>query len=235
MTDAMLEDVSRIEHITALKLGGSRSVTDAGVRHLSRLPRLRYLDLSGTSITDHGLEVLRALPELETVSLAWTKVTDAGVAHLSGCERLSNVNLQGTSSGDGALRALAGKAHLCQLRTGNAVTDAGLALLHEMPIFKSWHGGEPKMGLLSYDAGPNYLLLRGPIHGSRHDAARRPLRPLRLEPGRFRARHHRGGAGAVGRVAKPWLARLRCDRRCHAVHRSHAPAPLPWLPGHRRG
>ena len=43
------------------------------------------------------------------------------------------------------------------------MTDAGLALLHEMPIFKSWHGGEPKMGLLSYDAGPNYLLLRGPF------------------------------------------------------------------------
>jgi hypothetical protein len=163
MTDAMLEDVSRIEHITALMLGGSRNVTDAGVRHLSRLSRLRHLDLSGTGITDHGLDVLRALPELESVSLAWTKVTDAGVEHLSGCERLSNVNLQGTSSGDGALRALAGKARVCQLKTGNAVTDAGLALLHEIPIFKSWHGGEPTMGLLSYDAGPNYLLLRGPF------------------------------------------------------------------------
>ena len=33
MTDAMLEDISRLEHITALKLNGSRSVTDAGVRH----------------------------------------------------------------------------------------------------------------------------------------------------------------------------------------------------------
>jgi hypothetical protein len=163
MTDAMLEDVSRIEHITALKLGGSRGVTEAGMRHLSRLARLRYLDLSGTGITDRGLEVLRALPELETVSLAWTRVTDIGVAHLSRCERLSNVDLQGTSSGDGALRALAGKARLRQLRTGNAVTDAGLALLHEMPIFKSWHGGEPEMGLLSYDAGPNYLSLRGPF------------------------------------------------------------------------
>jgi Leucine Rich repeat len=163
MTDVMLEDVSRIEQITTLKLGGSKSVTDAGVSHLARLSRLRHLDLSGTGITDRGLEVLRALPELETVSLAWTKVTDTGVAHLSGCEHLSNVNLQGTSSGDEALRALAGKARLCQLRTGNAVTDAGLALLHEIPIFKSWHGGEPKMGLLSYDAGPNYLLLRGPF------------------------------------------------------------------------
>jgi Leucine Rich repeat len=163
MTDAMIEDVSRIEHITALDLGGSRSITDAGVCHLSRLSRLRHLDLSGTSITDQGLEVLRALPELETVSLAWTHVTDAGVANLSGCERLSKVDLQGTSCGDGALRALAGKARLCQLRTGNAVTDAGLVFLHEIPIFKRWHGGEPKMGLLSFDAGPNYLLLRGPF------------------------------------------------------------------------
>ena len=163
MTDAMLDDLSRVEHITVLRLGGSQSVTDAGVRHLSRLSRLRHLDLSGTSITDHGLEVLRALPELETVSFAWTKITDAGVAHLSGCERLSDVNLQGTVSGDGALRALAGKARLCQLRTGNGVTDGGLALLREIPIFTTWHGGEPKMELLSYDASPNYLLLRGPF------------------------------------------------------------------------
>ena len=163
MTDAMIEDVSRIEHLTALKLGGSRGVTDAGVCHLARLSRLRYLDLSGTSITDRGLDFVRALPELETVSLAWTNITDAGAANLSGCRRLRNVDLSGTSTGDGALRALTEKAHLCQLRTGNGVTDAGLALLHEIPIFKSWHGGEPTMGLLSYHAGPNYLLLRGPF------------------------------------------------------------------------
>jgi hypothetical protein len=163
MTDAMIQDVSHIEHIKALKLGGSRNVTDAGMRLLSQLSRLRHLDLSGTSITDQELEVLRALPELDTVSLAWTAVTDAGVSNLSGCERLSSVNLQGTSSGDGALRALAGKTRLCQLRTGSAVTDAGLALLHDIPIFKNWHGGEPTMGLLSYDAGPNYLSLRGPF------------------------------------------------------------------------
>jgi hypothetical protein len=163
MTDSMIQDLSHLEHITALKLGGSRSVTDAGVRYLSRLSRLRYLDLSGTGITDQGLEVLRGLPELETVSLAWTKITDSGVSNLTGCERLHKVDLQGTACGDGALRALAGKTRLCQLRTGNAVTDAGLALIHEIPIFKSWHGGEPKMGLLSYDAGPNYLLLRGPF------------------------------------------------------------------------
>jgi hypothetical protein len=161
MTDAMLEEASRHENITTLKLGGSRNVSDAGLRFLSRLPRLRHLDVRGTAVTDRGLEVLRALRELQTFSLAWTNVTDAGVAHLSGCQRLRDVNLQGTSCGDGALRALAGMPGLCRLRTGNSVTDAGLAVLEEIPIFKSWHGGEPDMGLLSYDAGPNYLLLRG--------------------------------------------------------------------------
>jgi hypothetical protein len=163
MTDSMLEDLSRIDHISSIELGGSKRVTDAGLCHLARLSRLQHLDLSGTAITDHGLEVFRALSELESISLAWTNVTDAGAAKLSGCERLRNVNLMGTSCGDAALQALAGKPHLCQLRTGNNVTDAGLALLHEFPIFKVWHGGEPQMGLLSYDAGPNYLLLRGPF------------------------------------------------------------------------
>jgi hypothetical protein len=161
MTDAMLEDLASVEHLQILRLGGSRGVTDAGIRHLAKLSRLRHLDLRGTSITDRGLESLSALSGLETVSLAWTRITDAGATHLAGCSHLVGVNLQGTSTGDGWLRALAGKPLLCQLRSGNEVTDAGLASLHEIPVFSSWQGGEPRMGLLSYDAGPNYLLLRG--------------------------------------------------------------------------
>jgi hypothetical protein len=161
MTDAMLEDLASFEHLQILRLGGSRGVSDAGMHHIARLPRLRHLDLSATGITDRGLDALDALSELETLSLAWTRVTDAGAMQIAGCPRLVNVNLQGTSTGDGALRALTEKPRLCQLRSGNEVTDAGLACLRDMPVFRRWHGGEPNMGLLSYDAGPNYLLLRG--------------------------------------------------------------------------
>jgi Leucine-rich repeat (LRR) protein len=163
MTDALLERVSRLEHITHLALAGSRELTDAGVRHLARLPRLKHLNLSGCDVSDEGLEVLRHLPELESIGLVWTRITDAGAANLAACPRLQSVELSGTPSGDGAIRALAGKNHLNELMTGNEVTDAGLALLHDLPVFKTWQGGEPRMALTGFKAAPNFLLLRGPF------------------------------------------------------------------------
>ena len=161
MTDPVLADISRIDGITALDLSGSKAVTDDGVRHLAKLPGLKKLDLSGTSITDRGLEVLRELPALKTLSLGMTRVTDDGVANLAQCHELQELDLAWTGTGDRALRMLAGKQKLRRFVTGPGVTDAGIPLLHELPVFKSWHGGEPKMALLSYSAEPNYLLLRG--------------------------------------------------------------------------
>ena len=163
MTDAVLADVARIETITALDLGGSKALTDEGVRHLSRLPRLKHLDLGGTAITDRGLQALRGLSALETLSLAGTHITDEGLAHLAHCHQLRQINLSWTRTGDGAIRALAGKVQLHDFASGIGVTDAGIALLHELPVFKSWHGGEPKMALLSYRSAPNQLSLRGPF------------------------------------------------------------------------
>jgi Leucine Rich repeat len=161
MTDAVLADVSRIETITALDLGGCRELTDEGVKHLARLPGLKHLDLSGTAITDRGLQVLRDLPALETFSLAGTRVTDEGVAHLAHCDNLRHVNLSWTPTGDGALKALGGKRNLHDFASGSDVTDAGIPLLHDLPIFKSWQGGEMKVALLSYHSLPNHLSLRG--------------------------------------------------------------------------
>ena len=161
MTDAVLADVCGVEGVTDLNLAGSKRLTDEGVRHLARLPGLKHLDLSGTAVTDRGLEVLRELPTLESVSLAMTRVTDRGVAHLAPCQELRRVNLAWTHTGDAALKALAGKPKLHELASGNELSDAGIAVLHELPVFKSWHGGETRLGLLSYRALPNQLLLRG--------------------------------------------------------------------------
>src|SRR6185503_46271 len=147
--------------LTSLDLSGSKALTDEGLQHLHRLPTLEHLDVSGTAITDRGLEVLRHLPALKHLSLAGTRVTDAGASHLSQCHELEHLNLSWTATGDGALRALTGKRKLRQLLTGAYVTDAGIPLLHDLPIFKIWHGGATKMALLSYDSEPNRLVLRG--------------------------------------------------------------------------
>ena len=163
MTDEMLAQVAGLTHVTRLRLGGSAALTDDGLRQLARMPQLRELDLSGCQVTDRGLAVLRELPALEKISLSWTAVTDAGVAHLAGCEQLVNVDLAMTATGDGALRALAGKERLRHLRTGNRVSDAGLPLLHQFPIFQTWRGGEPALALLSPEAEPNSLMLRGTL------------------------------------------------------------------------
>lgn len=163
ITDAMVAELATVGSLESLKLDGSRAVTDEGIRHLARLPNLRHLDLQGTSITDAGLGALRELPALERLSLAWSAVTDAGMHHLADLTRLQEVNLQGTRTGDGALRALAGKDDLKDFRSGNNVTDAGLAALQDFPVYRTWRGGEEVMSLTSYDAQPNYLLLRGPF------------------------------------------------------------------------
>ena len=108
MTDAMLADVRRVEHLVRLDASGSKAVTDEGVRAIAGLLALRHLDLSGTAITDRALEVLRTFPALESLSLAGTHVTDAGMDDLRGCDRLRSVNLAWTTVGDAAVRALAG-------------------------------------------------------------------------------------------------------------------------------
>jgi hypothetical protein len=174
MTDALLAEVSRIDGITSLDLGGSKELTDDGLRHLAGLPRLAHLNLSGTAITDRGLEVLRDLPALESVSLAMTCVTDAGMTSLASCSELARVDLSWTRTGDGAIRALAGKRELRQFRSGNDVTDPGLALLREIPVFESWQGGEPELELLRNSSEPNHLRLRG----SFTDRGMRELRGL---------------------------------------------------------
>ena len=161
MTDEILADLCRIESLSAINVAGSQRVTDAGVRHLGRLRGLNGLNLSGTAVTDDGVTILRELPELEMVGLQWTAVTDRGARHIANCQQLQRVELGGTRTGDGALAALAGKPRLRELSTGREVTDSGLRMLHEMPVFKTWQGGEPDFALTSYRSAPNYLTLRG--------------------------------------------------------------------------
>jgi hypothetical protein len=162
MTDQVLERLSRLDHITALDLNTSKALTDEGLRHLARLPRLRFLNLGGCrGITDEGLGVLRYLPALEVINLGWTSIGEEGARHLAACANLRVVDLSSTNTGDEAIRALTDKEHLADFRSGNHVSDAGLAYLQRFPVYKRWQNASGSVSPPGFDAGPNLLMLRG--------------------------------------------------------------------------
>jgi len=160
-TDEVLALLAEVSSITSLGLGGSHALTDDGLRALSSLENLRELDISGIPISDAGLEVLFELKKLETLNLAGTRVTDRGIGVLEANRTLREVNLAWTNTGDGAIAALAAKPRLGHFMSGTGVTDSGLAMFHQWPVYKTWQGGEAKMALLSYRSTPNQLALRG--------------------------------------------------------------------------
>ncbi len=165
LTDRGLEAIARATQISRLTIGGAQ-VTDAGLQHLARMPQLEELTVGGprSRITDRGLDALRHLRQLRRFSMTWAPaVSDAGIASLAACAQLEHVDLMGTPTGDGAIRALAGKTHLRQLATGRQVTDKGLALLQQFPVFKARYDGEITYDLMSFSGLPNNLLLDGPF------------------------------------------------------------------------
>jgi hypothetical protein len=113
-----------------LSLADTR-VTDAGLRHLTRLHALQELHLDDTEVTDEGLKTLANLPQLQILDLKRTKITDAGLVHLKPLQNLRGLYLTGTAIGDGALEHLRCFPKLDTLILWDtAISDAGLRHLH---------------------------------------------------------------------------------------------------------
>jgi hypothetical protein len=164
--DAGMRRLAGVAAITHLEIGDSKRLTDEGAAALFDMPQLLDLELggAGSPLTDRALAALPRLTELRRFRTYWTPgFSDRGVAGLAGCEALEEVRLLGTPTGDGALRALAGKPKLRLLSTGRNVTDLGLELLRELPVFARWRGGEEAYDLVSADVGPNELVVDGPF------------------------------------------------------------------------
>jgi ankyrin repeat protein len=169
MTDRALARIADLDHVTSVSLGGSRQLTDEGLRHLARMPQLEHLDLSeypGGRITDRGLAVLRHLSRLRRFDMAWQSgVSDEGVANLRFCHELESVDLMGSPTGDAAIAALRGKSSLRRLKTGRLVTDAGIEHLCEIPLFTTPFAGDAPCSLMKAESGPQHLLIDGPFTG----------------------------------------------------------------------
>jgi hypothetical protein len=75
----------------------SSQVTDTGLMHLSKLPRLEALDLSDNPrITDKGMPQIATLERLERLYLGKTSITDKGLFELKPLEGLRDLHVAGT-------------------------------------------------------------------------------------------------------------------------------------------
>jgi hypothetical protein len=169
ITDAVMARLPELDHVTHLQLDASKGLTDDGARHLARMPQLLDLELGGwtSRITDRALEALRHLPALRRFQSAWTQsISDVGLSNLAFCPELEEVDLIGANAGDGTIRALAGNPNLRRFVTGRNVTDVGLSLFHEFPVFKTWQGVEPEFSIMSFRASPIHLMIDGPFTDS---------------------------------------------------------------------
>lgn len=111
VTDAGLAELVHCGSLTELVLAGTQ-VSDAGLPHLMKLPRLDTLFLGfhshgdGANITDEGLKTVGKLVNLRLLDLSGTKISGEGLAHLKDLKNLKTLHLESTDVSEADLTYL---------------------------------------------------------------------------------------------------------------------------------
>ncbi len=125
-TDTGLAHLARFRKLEGLHVR-SANVTDAGLKHVGKIPTLHFLVIEAP-ISDEGLRELRGL-KLRSLELSSKDVTDAGLAHLRDMP-LCLLSLTDCPITDDGLKHLQTLPILDQLQLiGTRVTDAGMATI----------------------------------------------------------------------------------------------------------
>jgi hypothetical protein len=127
VTDAAFPHVATIEGLESLHLAGTR-ISASALVEVSRLKKLRVLELDDTDVGDAGLEAIKGMPALAEVSYKDMRGVGArGMAALAGLRRLESLHLA-FAEVDDSLEKLAASRTLSQLMLLRAtVTDARAA------------------------------------------------------------------------------------------------------------
>jgi Leucine-rich repeat (LRR) protein len=111
------------------RIAGGMRVTDLGLARLSKLEKLRQLDVSGSAITSSGLKTLANLRDLRRLSLWNVKgIDDSAAPYLEALGNLTSLDLSNTAIGDETLARLAKLSDLRHLYVSETkVTEEGIA------------------------------------------------------------------------------------------------------------
>ena len=95
-SEAALEGVSALQELRTLDLGCRRHVGPAVVRGIATLKELRTLRIGRTPVTNEGLRLLSDLPRLTWLDLSdCPRITGEGVLHLAATKSLEALRLKG--------------------------------------------------------------------------------------------------------------------------------------------
>lgn len=121
------------QSVPGLDLSDHWEISDASLRHLRRVSRLRMLDVSRTRLTDNGVAFLRIFTQLQVLILP-EAATDRGLAGVKNLLNLRELTLDQTHVTDEGLSTLVEFPHLRRLDLSSTlVTDVGAAVLSKLP------------------------------------------------------------------------------------------------------
>jgi internalin A len=115
ITEAVMEQIGRLDQLEVLQASGAKGVTDVGVAHLRGLTHLRELRLGGAKVTGAGLVHLRGMTGLKQLDLQDIPLTDADLSNLEGLTRMEILTLTSPWITDAGLAHLKGMTQLKRL------------------------------------------------------------------------------------------------------------------------
>jgi beta-lactamase regulating signal transducer with metallopeptidase domain/5-hydroxyisourate hydrolase-like protein (transthyretin family) len=149
-SDKSMRFVAKLTELEVFFVWDAHKLSDAGVRHLRTLKKLKNIHIGNSQIGDGALQVFGRLPNLERLSLQGNQFTDAGVPHLAGLKSLKSLWIGSTKSrlSDRVIRHLVKHKNLEQLDLqGVPVTDAGVKQLQALTRLRTLDlGGAPADG-----------------------------------------------------------------------------------------
>jgi serine/threonine protein kinase len=129
--DPVLKYVANQSNLKELNLQDAKNVSNEGLKNISGLSQLRYLNLEGTAVSDKGLEYLQGMKELRRLNLEHTKgIFGSGLKYLAGLPHLERLDLERSAISGNCLAPLKTTALELLYLDGTHVKDdtiAGLA------------------------------------------------------------------------------------------------------------
>ncbi|MDR2172071.1 MAG: hypothetical protein LBP59_18155 [Planctomycetaceae bacterium] len=137
-TELHLAELSKLPKLRALDIRGNLSIGNNGLDVLAKLPSLRSLKHSSPAVDDVGIKALVKAPNLDTLDIQDFAISDVAGVEFNRIPMLSNLLIyRCTNFGSSGLMALRGKPlKRLTLRDLPAIDDAGLEVFRELSTLK---------------------------------------------------------------------------------------------------